>query len=593
MRIFIFIFAIFACLPAFSQKKGQAEVDSLRQALAEAPKQPSRKRAHILNTLGKAYLNTSDYVNSHACFFESLAIADKINDEELRAATYRDMSVVYFYQHNYDGADDCDRKALAFYKKVNDSVNQALTLKSMGDTYLEKGDSANATNCYGAALPIFQKLQDREDEAAVYSNQAILQNTNYQTKIELGLAAKKLFDQERPDNVLPAINTGNLGVAYLDIVRYDTLHRTRPSALIPADRKKLLEIAEKYLKEAMVMSKSNNDIGNSAYFTGVLAELEEQKGDFRNAYYNFRKYQTITDSIFSQENKNKIAALENQRAIDRKNREIENKELQIGNQHKKMWLLASCIAFLAATGGLVYRQSLSRKKTNRTLLLLNSELDEANKIKAKFFGILSHDLRSPLANLINFLQLQKRKPGLLSEQEFSDRENRITQSAKSLLDTMETMLLWSKGQMEHFRPETGPVPVKELFAQLQKLFAGELEVKIRYVFDDSLVLNTDENYLQTILQNLTANSIKALRQTPQAEICWQAWKQDDKTYLSITDNGPGIRKEELRALYDEKASRGSKNGLGLHIIRDLAKAIGCSINFRPATGSGAEFIIAI
>jgi signal transduction histidine kinase len=51
--------------------------------------------------------------------------------------------------------------------------------------------------------------------------------------------------------------------------------------------------------------------------------------------------------------------------------------------------------------------NLIRKKTNTTLLHLNNELDEANKIKAKFFAIISHDLRSPIANLVSFLNLKK------------------------------------------------------------------------------------------------------------------------------------------------------------------------------------------
>ena len=50
-------------------------------------------------------------------------------------------------------------------------------------------------------------------------------------------------------------------------------------------------------------------------------------------------------------------------------------------------------------------------------MVLNNQLDEANKVKAKFFGILSHDLRSPVANLIHFLHLQKNDPDLLGKEQ--------------------------------------------------------------------------------------------------------------------------------------------------------------------------------
>jgi signal transduction histidine kinase len=157
------------------------------------------------------------------------------------------------------------------------------------------------------------------------------------------------------------------------------------------------------------------------------------------------------------------------------------------------------------------------------LLQLNNELDEANKVKAKFFGILSHDLRSPVANLINFLQLQKRKPGILSEQQIAERENEIGDAAASLLDTMEAMLLWSKGQMEHFKPSISTVRINDLFAYLQKYFTGPENISFSFSAEENLIVQTDENYLQTIMQNLTSNAVKALQQKPNTQITWKAW----------------------------------------------------------------------
>jgi signal transduction histidine kinase len=593
MRACLVIGFLLVSIGGSAQKKGEELIDSLSRLLSTTQKEQTRERASTLNRLGKTYLNKGDYMHALSCITECLALADKFNDQELAADCYRNISVLDFHQHNYEKVEEYDLKAMEALKKTNNLPKKAALLKDMGDDKLQMGDSLKATQYYNEALPIFQQLGDKRNEAGVYSNQSILCGGNYQKRIELELAAKKIWDQERTDNELPAVNTGNLGVAYLDLVRYDTLHLVKPSAIIPAGRKERLILAEKYLRTAVLMSDSANDVENSSYYTGVLAELDEQKGDFRNAYYNFRKYQGVTDSIFSQENKNKLAGLESQRTIDLKNKEIENKELQIGNQHKKMWLLAVCMAFLAAIGIFMYRQALTRKRTNTILLKLNDELDEANKIKARFFGILSHDLRSPVASLINFLTLQKRKPGILSGQEISDRENKITDSAQALLETMDAMLLWSKGQMEYFSPSISAVPVKELFAYLEKMFAGADGIDLTFSGAENLVVQTDRNYLQVIMQNLTANAVKALKDRPVGEIAWKAWQEQGNTYLSITDNGPGVREEQLKALYDETASSGAEHGLGLHIIRDLAKAIGSRVTFQVGVKSGASFLLSI
>jgi len=63
--------------------------------------------------------------------------------------------------------------------------------------------------------------------------------------------------------------------------------------------------------------------------------------------------------------------------------------------------------------------------------------------------------------------------------------------------------------------------------------------------------------------------------------------------LTITDNGPGVQPQQMEALYNKNAVVGTKQGQGLHLIRDLAKAIQCSISFRPAPDSGTCFIVTI
>ena len=101
-------------------------------------------------------------------------------------------------------------------------------------------------------------------------------------------------------------------------------------------------------------------------------------------------------------------------------------------------------------------------------MVLNSQLDEANKVKARFFSILSHDLRSPIVNLVHFLHLQKDEPDLLSGEEQVKHRQNISDSAENLLNTMEAMLLWSKEQMENFRPNIKTIPVDNLFELMRE-----------------------------------------------------------------------------------------------------------------------------
>jgi signal transduction histidine kinase len=253
--------------------------------------------------------------------------------------------------------------------------------------------------------------------------------------------------------------------------------------------------------------------------------------------------------------------------------------------------LIAGLALVIIIGGLLYWQGRSRKKINTTLMVLNNQLDEANKIKARFFGILSHDLRGPIVNLVHFLHLQKDDPDLLTETQQAVHRQNISDSAENLLNNMEAMLLWSKEQMGNFRPDIRNIAVDDLFGYIQKFFGQTANVTISFDHTPGLVVSTDENYLRTIMQNLTSNAIRALKKTPNATIEWRAKKEGDKTILSITDNGPGIGTEEAKTLFDEHVTDNGKHGLGFHLVRDLAKAINYKIAVKSDASKGTTFIL--
>ncbi len=117
----------------------------------------------------------------------------------------------------------------------------------------------------------------------------------------------------------------------------------------------------------------------------------------------------------------------------------------------------------------------------------------------------------------------------------------IGQSTEELLEMMETMLLWSKEQMDHFQPDIKRVPVlAAIRSSSEILWAAVVEqagqVQIRFADPAKLEVSADENYLKVIMQNLCSNAIKALRDNPNGLIEWKAWKEGQTVCLSITDN---------------------------------------------------------
>jgi sensor histidine kinase regulating citrate/malate metabolism len=97
------------------------------------------------------------------------------------------------------------------------------------------------------------------------------------------------------------------------------------------------------------------------------------------------------------------------------------------------------------------------------------------------------------------------------------------------------------------------------------------------------------------LRELTQNSIEAVQRTGEAgQIVWDVdWTTHDfeaGVYkLSVTDNGAGIGAEKARVLFENGVVSNERNGLGLHLVRDLAKAIGIKVTVESEEGKGIKF----
>jgi signal transduction histidine kinase len=540
--------------------------------------------ASSYNNLGTIAKARSDFAAATRYFLNTLEMGQALKENFLIGLGSENLALVYEYQEDYPKALEYARKSVAAYSLEDTKDHLSAPTGLIGTVYQHLNEGDSAIFYLRKALSLAREVGNKWQEASQLEFIAdyYAGRKDYAGAIQNSLLAQKIWDSVGRQSENAIDNTGVLGRYYLELAKLDVIGRSR-----------LLRQAIGYLEDAVEKDKTKGIRTSQSEFQITLAEADALAGNYKGAYLNYKSYQEIKDSVYSQESKNKIAAAMSKLELDKKNAEIALNKATIVNQHRQQLLLTVGLGLLAVIGVLLYRQSRVRKRSNVALLALNNELDASNKLKAKFFGILSHDLRSPIANLINFLQLQKKRPGLMSEEQIEEREKKISGSAQSLLETMEALLLWSKGQMEQFKPAIALVTVEGLFGYLRRNFSDTGDVVVSYVSDEGLEVRTDEYFLQTVMYNLTANAVKALRQTTDGRIGWKAWRSAEGVFFSIADNGPGASDEQLRALYDETAPSGGRSGLGLHIIRDLAKAIGCRVSYSGGEGAGAEFILCI
>jgi two-component system sensor histidine kinase BaeS len=109
-------------------------------------------------------------------------------------------------------------------------------------------------------------------------------------------------------------------------------------------------------------------------------------------------------------------------------------------------------------------------------------------------------------------------------------------------------------------------------------------------------VNGSPERLGLVIKNLVENAIHHGR--PAGKIVAKTWQEGDRVVLSVTDDGPGIKAEDLPHLFErfyraDKSRTGSKGryGLGLAICKGLVEAEEGSIIVASEPGNGATFTI--
>ena len=538
----------------------------------------------LYGSISRVYTNKSEFIKALDYSYKSLSIFEEIEDLQLQFVSLYNIANLNLQMGNTE--------------KYYEYKNRAVALDN-----LMKQESIKTPKTTGPFLEIKKenaKKQDTINKKPSYYELRIAEATKNNNLPELAeslMAEGKI--QTENNNLGKGIELLNLALSiekklnnpYEIALTTYLLGNAEKKIFINTKQQQNLNKAEKHYIDCLTYFKNNRLTIDELNTYENLSELYELKGNSQKALeYNklaYDKYQ----AIFNNDNKQTVKDLENKYKLEIKNKEIEINQLELKDSNKKLIILIIGSIFISLIGGLLYYQKTKQKKTNQKLVSLNQELDQANKTKTRFFSILNHDLRAPVANIINYLQLQKESPEMLDAITQKRLQDKTIDGAENLLTSMEDLLLWSKGQMENFKPQPEKIAIEKLFNDTKKVFSGYQNIKFEYLNPENIEIFTDENYLKTIVRNLTSNAINVFTSTTNPTIIWKAWQENNQSYLSITDNDPGASLEQFKALYDDKEVVGIKTGLGLHLIRDLAKAINCEIIVDSKINEGTTFTL--
>ncbi len=219
-------------------------------------------------------------------------------------------------------------------------------------------------------------------------------------------------------------------------------------------------------------------------------------------------------------------------------------------------------------------------------------IQEAENHRQLYIKMLSHDLRAPLTSMLATLEAAARGLyGQVSEKGLKRFEAAQNDSGRllSLINEMIDYDGLADGTLELdkevFEARDLMVAARD---SLESLADGK-QVKLEFSCDD-VGLNADKERLKRVVINLIHNAVKFSPR--QALVRTEAKARDGMLLVRITDQGPGLNRDEIDNLFQpfgKGQSEQSGSGLGLAICKMIVEAHGGALGVDSQPGQGACF----
>jgi two-component system, NtrC family, sensor histidine kinase GlrK len=245
---------------------------------------------------------------------------------------------------------------------------------------------------------------------------------------------------------------------------------------------------------------------------------------------------------------------------------------------------------------IVIRGPTDLQRLAKQLEWLRLRLLELAQEKNRFLRHMSHELKTPLANIREGTELLM--DGAVGELQSAQREVTaiLRDNGMKLQRLIENLLSFSAWQAKSVGLEITEFKLRPLIKSVlenQQLTLVAHRVRLDVQIED-LTPRADRAKLRLILDNLLSNAIKF---TPRGgTIGIHARREREQLLLEVTDSGPGIPAEErnriFEAFYQGKAPQGGHvkgTGIGLSVVTEFVAAHSGSVEILEAKIGGALF----
>ncbi len=226
------------------------------------------------------------------------------------------------------------------------------------------------------------------------------------------------------------------------------------------------------------------------------------------------------------------------------------------------------------------------------------------EMKNDFINNMTHEFKTPISTISLAAQMLNDPSVAKSPTMFSHISGVINDETKRLRLQVEKVLQMSMFDRQKAQLKLHDVEVNDLITNVMSTFKIKVEkfggtINADLVADDTLV-SVDEMHFTNVIFNLLDNAVKYRREDVPLELFIRTRIVGDKVEIAIQDNGIGIKKEDLKKIFDKfyRVSTGNRHdvkgfGLGLAYVHKIIKDLKGDICVESELNEGSTFIITL
>ncbi len=569
-----------------------------QEGLAAAERADDRRdTAEFLKAIGYVSWLLGETAAAAEAAQRLLVLADDLDDHALRSVSHRVQANVA--QLTGDTAARRRHADLA-YRHAEHSGNESLrygALNTLGLVALADRDFATARRLHGEVLAYRERIGNRWDAAGSWSNLADVAIAEGNLPLALALHERTLALRLEVGDQRGQVRSLRQTAAVLrDLGRTDEALARLRDALARA--------------EAITGHELLGDTWRE------IARTHEVRKEFAEALAAERKAHAAREALAGERTQARLAELQTRFDLARKeltiarlehSQRLQQAELRAhqgelaaaGQQRLALAVLLGLAALAAAA--VVSRQRLKLRTEQR----IHSETrraraaaEEADRVKTRFLGIASHDIRTPLGNIVALVnELGAARPVGAADRQLLDLIGAEAQRVSSLVQDLLDVSAVEAGQLKLV---FAPVDLAETVQAAVAEHAREAQAKrVTLSFAPPAApvrLEGDARRLHQVAVNLLSNAVKF--SPAGAFVRLAVDRRGDHVELSVRDDGAGIAPADLGKIFvpysrlsQHPTAGESSHGLGLSIVQEIVRLHGGRVRVESMPGQGSTFVV--